>query len=88
VEKAYLTANAWPTKAQVAKALEGMEVESLSGKRSYREDHIMMCNFFQGITTHDNDFDFVTIDPVEVFPTTRIMKPAGSKLYDWIRSWN
>jgi branched-chain amino acid transport system substrate-binding protein len=87
VEKAYQAANAWPTPAQVAKALEGMEVESLSGTRSYREDHIMMCHFFQGITTHHNDYDFVTIDPVEVLPTTRIMKPAGSKLYDWIRSW-
>jgi branched-chain amino acid transport system substrate-binding protein len=88
VEKAYQAANQWPTPAQVARALAGIEVESLSGTRSYREDHIMMCNFFQGITTHKNDFDFVTIDPVEVLPTTRIMKPAGSKLYDWIRSWN
>jgi len=26
-----------------------------------------MCNYFQGITTHNNDSDFVTIDPVEVF---------------------
>jgi branched-chain amino acid transport system substrate-binding protein len=81
VEKAYRAANEWPTKA-----LEGMEVESLSGKRSYREDHVMMCNFFQGLTTHKNDFDFVTIDPVEVLPTTRIMKTPGSNLYDWIRS--
>jgi branched-chain amino acid transport system substrate-binding protein len=88
VEKAYQAANEWPAPAQVAKALAGMEVESLSGIRSYREDHIMMCNFFQGITTHHNDHDFVTIDPVEVLPTTRITKPAGSKLYDWIRSWN
>src|SRR6266568_178607 len=52
VEKAYQAANEWPTQAQMAKALEGMEVESLSGTRSYRKDHIMMCNFFQGITTH------------------------------------
>ena len=71
----------------MAKALEGLEGESLSGKRSYREDHIMMCNFFQGITTHNNAFDFATIDPVEVLPTSKIMKPAGAKLYDWINSW-
>ncbi len=87
VEKAYKAAGEWPTKEQVAKALEGIEVESLSGKRSYREDHIMMCNFFQGITTHRNEFDFVTIDPVEVLPTAKIMKPsAGAKLYDWINA--
>jgi branched-chain amino acid transport system substrate-binding protein len=87
VEKAYQAAGEWPLKGQVAKALEGIEVESLSGKRSYREDHVMMCTFFQGITTHKNDFDFVTIDPVEMLPTSRITKPAGGKLYDWINSW-
>jgi branched-chain amino acid transport system substrate-binding protein len=87
VEKAYQAAGAWPSKEQVTKALEGLEVESLSGKRGYREDHIMMCNFFQGITTHNNEFDFATIDPVEVLPTSKIMKPAGAKLYDWINSW-
>jgi branched-chain amino acid transport system substrate-binding protein len=87
VEKAYQAAGEWPSKEQVAKALEGIEVESLSGTRSYREDHIMMCNFFQGITTHNNDFDFVTIAPVTSLPTSQIMKPAGNKLYDWINSW-
>ena len=87
VEKAYKTAGEWPATEQIIQALEGIEVEALSGKRSYRADHIMMCNFFQGITTHQNDFDFVTIDPVEVLPTTRIMKPANSKLYEWINSW-
>ncbi len=87
VEKAYQAAGQWPSKEQLVKALEGIEVESLSGRRSYREDHIMMCSFFQGITTHKNEFDFVTIDPVEVLPTSRIQKPAGSKLYDWIASW-
>ncbi len=87
VEKAYRAAGEWPTKAQVAAALEGIEVESLSGKRWYREDHIQMCNFFQGITTHKNPYDFVTIDPVEVLPTTKIMKPtAATKLYDWINA--
>jgi branched-chain amino acid transport system substrate-binding protein len=87
VEKAYKAAGEWPSKEQVAKALEGIEVESLSGKRSYRDDHIQMCNFFQGITTHKNEFDFVTIDPVEVLPTTKVMKPAaGAKLYDWINA--
>jgi hypothetical protein len=29
----------------------------------------------------------VTIDPVEVLPTTRIMKPTtGTKLLDWINA--
>jgi branched-chain amino acid transport system substrate-binding protein len=77
----------WPEKAAVVKALEGLEVESLSGKRSWREDHVMMCNFYQGITTHKNSYDFVTIDPIEVVSTKQAMKPAGSKLLDWINGW-
>ena len=62
-------------------------MESLSGKRSWREDHIQMCNFYQGITTHMNSYDFVTINPVEVISTRQGMKPPGSKLFDWINSW-
>ncbi len=87
VEKAARSGRQWPEKAQVVKALEGIEVESLSGRRSWREDHIQMCNFYQGVTTHKNPYDFVTIDPIEVVSTKVAMKPAGSRLFDWINSW-
>ncbi|OGK76990.1 MAG: hypothetical protein A2X52_22255 [Candidatus Rokubacteria bacterium GWC2_70_16] len=87
VEKAYASARQWPAKEQLVKALEGIEVESLSGKRSWREDHIQMCNFYQGVTTHKNAYDFVTINPIEVVSTKQAMKPAGAKLLDWINSW-
>ena len=43
-----------------------------------------MCNFYQGITTHKNSYDFVTINPIEVVSTKTAMKPAGAKLLDWI----
>ena len=89
VEKASKAAGGkWPTPEQVVEALEGIEVESLSGRRSYRADHIMECRFFQGLTTHKNRHDFVTIDPVEVMSTRQIQKPSGTGLYDWINSWN
>jgi len=87
VEKAARSGRQWPEKAQVVKALEGIEADSLSGRRSWREDHIQMCNFYQGVTTHKNPYDFVTIDPIEVVSTKVAMKPAGSRLFDWINSW-
>src|SRR6266849_4147945 len=87
VEKAYAATKKWPTKEQVVKALEGIEAQSLSGTRSWRTDHIQMCNFYQGITTHKNSIDFVTINPVEVASTKTAMKPAGSKLLEWINGW-
>jgi branched-chain amino acid transport system substrate-binding protein len=78
----------WPTKEEVGKALSGIEVPSISGLRGYREDNIMTCNFFQGLTTYKNPYDFVTISPIEVLTPVQIMKPtAGEKLYDWIRGW-
>ena len=87
VERAYAQTKQWPTKAQVVKALEGIEAQSLSGTRSWRTDHIQMCSFYQGLTTHKNNYDFVTINPIEVVSTKTAMKPAGSKLLDWINGW-
>jgi len=88
VEKAAGGAGGWPSKEQVAQALEGITVESLSGTRRMREDHVMEANFYQGIASHQNDYDFVTVDPLEVVPTARVQKPqAGAKLYEWIDSW-
>jgi branched-chain amino acid transport system substrate-binding protein len=87
VEKAAGAAKRWPEKAQVVKALEGIEIESLSGRRSWREDHVQMCSFYQGVTTHKNSYDFVTISPVEVVSTRQAMKPAGAELFDWISGW-
>ena len=88
VEKAAKAAGGkWPGVDEVSQALTGLEVESLSGKRSYRADRIMECNFFQGVTTHKNKHDFVTVDPLEVMSTKQIQKPSGMGLYDWINSW-
>jgi branched-chain amino acid transport system substrate-binding protein len=77
----------WPGADAVIQGLEGVEVESLSGPRRFREDHIMEATFFQGYTTHKNKHDFVTVDPVEAMGTKQIQKPAGVGLYDWIGSW-
>jgi branched-chain amino acid transport system substrate-binding protein len=77
----------WPAPDAVIQALEGVEVESLSGPRRFREDHIMEAAFFQGLTTHRNRHDFVTIDPVESMGSAQIQKPSGVSLYDWINGW-
>src|SRR2546430_12597231 len=87
VEKTYGSTGQWPSKAQVVKTLEGLEIQSLSGRRSWREDHVPLGNFYQGITTHKNVYDFVTISPIEVVSTRQAMKPAGTKLFEWIDSW-
>lgn len=88
VEKAAKAAGGkWPATEQVIDALEGIDVESLSGHRGYRADHIMEGTYFQGLSTHKNRYDFVTIDGVEAMSTKQIQKPSGMGLYDWIASW-
>lgn len=87
VEKCYAITGTWPTKEQVAAALTQIEVPSVSGYRGYTEDNRMRCNFFQGITTHKNPYNFVTIDPMVIMDAAQIQKPAGTKLYEWIKSW-
>ena len=88
VEKCYDILKRWPTKEEIGRALSGTMVHSLSGYRGYRDDNVQVCNFYQGLTTHKNPYDFVTINPVEMLTPSQIMKPSTSdKLYDWIKSW-
>ncbi len=77
----------WPSQDAIIEALATIEVESISGQRGYRADHIMECTYFQGLTTHKNKHDFVTIQPVEAMTTKQIQKPSGVGLYDWINGW-
>ena len=61
----------WPGVDDVIGAMEGLSVESLGGKGSWRKDHIADQTFFQGFTTHKNSYDFVTLDPARSRPCTR-----------------
>lgn len=77
----------WPDKEQVIDALTQVQVESLSGPRRFRKDHVMEADFFQGLSTHKNKYDFVTIDPIERLRIEQIQKPPGVGLYEWIKAW-
>ena len=89
VEKAAKAAGGkWPSQDAIIESLATTRVESLSGPRGYRADHIMECDYFQGLTVHKNPYDFVTIDPVERMPSSRIQKPSGVGLYEWIKGWS
>jgi branched-chain amino acid transport system substrate-binding protein len=88
VEKCYSILQKWPSKEEIGKVLSGIQVPSYSGFRGYREDNIMSCNFFMGLTTYKNPYDFVTINQMEILTPVQIMKPtAGAKLYEWIKGW-
>ncbi len=87
VEKCYTLTKKWPTKEQLIEALRGIQVPSLSGYRGYRKDNKQECCFFMGVTTHKNPYDFVTIDPVHIFPSASIQKPEGYTFDQWMQEW-
>jgi len=76
----------WPSQDDVIGALEGLSVESLGGKSSWRKDHIADQTFVQGFTTYKNEYDFVTLGTFETMYSTELQKPSGANFWDWIKT--
>src|SRR5437870_3640367 len=53
--------SSWPSQDDVIDAMAGLSVESLGGKGAWRKDYIAEQTFVQGLTTHNNKYDFVTL---------------------------
>ena len=79
---------AWPQKDDVIDSMTGLSIESLGGKGSWRKDHIAEQTFVQGFTTHNNKYDFVTLDPssIETMFATDLQKPPGANFWDWLKT--
>jgi branched-chain amino acid transport system substrate-binding protein len=87
VEKAMLAkSGSWPTSTEIAEAMPGLTVESLGGPASMRRDHISDQIIFQGLTTHKNDYDFVTLAATETMSTREIQKPPGADFWEWLQT--
>ena len=87
VEAAYKAKNAWPGKEDVINAIEGVKVESLGGPGHMRKDHIAEQTFYQGITTHKNNYDFPTLaTPVDIMYSDQLQKPTGTDFWKWIET--
>ena len=86
VEAAYKAKNAWPGKEDVINAIEGVKVESLGGPGHMRKDHIAEQTFYQGITTHKNNYDFPTLGTVDTMYSDQLQKPPGQDFWKWIET--
>jgi branched-chain amino acid transport system substrate-binding protein len=80
--------SAWPSNDDVIDAMVGLSVESLGGKGSWRKDHIADQTFVQGFSTHNNKYDFVTLDPatMETMYSADLQKPAGANFWEWLKT--
>jgi len=89
IEKAMAAkSGAWPSADEIAAAIPGISVESFGGKGYMRRDHIPNQTFYQGLSTHKNKYDFVTIAPVEIMHSEEIQKPHGADFWDWLNKAN
>jgi branched-chain amino acid transport system substrate-binding protein len=88
VEAAQKAKNAWPGKEDVINAIEGVKVESLGGPGHMRRDHIAEQTFYQGITTHSNNYDFPTLGTVDIMYSDQLQKPTGMDFWQWIEKAN
>jgi branched-chain amino acid transport system substrate-binding protein len=76
----------WPSQDDVIDTLAGLSIESLGGKSGWRKDHIADQTFVQGLTTHNNTYDFVTLGTFESRYSTELQKPPGANFWDWIKT--
>jgi branched-chain amino acid transport system substrate-binding protein len=76
----------WPAVNDVIDAMQGLTVESLGGKGSWRKDHIADQTFIQGFTTHNNKYDFVTLDKFETMYSTDLQKRPGENFWEWLKT--
>ena len=88
VEAAYKAKNAWPSTQDIIGAMEGVKVESLGGPGGMRKDHIADQTFYQGLTTHKNNYDFPTLGTVDVMYSDQLQKPPGADFWKWIETAN
>jgi branched-chain amino acid transport system substrate-binding protein len=86
VEAAQRAKNAWPSQEDIINAMEGIKVESLGGPGQMRKDHIAEQTFYQGITTHNNRYDFPTLGGVDTMYTDQLQKPPGTDFWKWIET--
>src|SRR5215469_3477355 len=76
----------WPSQNDVIDAMAGLSVESLGGRGAWRKDHIAEQTFVQGLTTHNNKYDFVTLGTFETMYAADLQKPPGANFWDWIKT--
>jgi branched-chain amino acid transport system substrate-binding protein len=88
VEAAHKAKGGWPGKEDIIGAMEGVKVESLGGPGMMRKDHIAEQTFYQGITTHDNKYDFPTLGTVDVMYSEQLQKGTGQDFWKWIETAN
>ncbi len=78
------TDGAWPTRAQIAAAMEGRTFNSLTGTAVLREDNDAVVDQVIGLTTNESDLGFTTLTSMVRYPGEMLMPPIGGDPIEWL----
>jgi branched-chain amino acid transport system substrate-binding protein len=87
-EKAIKAKNgAWPTREELAAALKGLEIPTLTGTSKLRaEDNDGMIDQIVGVTKMTSERPFPIIDKMVRYPAEKVTPPAGQDPFVWIKA--
>lgn len=74
----------WPTKEQVAEAMNGLEFQGLGRPLVVREDGQAIEAQLVGVTAKRDGYNFKVIDKMEIYDGKDIMAPVGENSLEWI----
>jgi len=75
---------AWPTSAEVADAMRGLNVETLLGSMVIRTDHQATYDEQVGVSVKNTQYPFTVFNRIITFPASMIMPPEGETAGKWI----
>ena len=90
IEKAVKAKNgAWPTNAEIAAAMEGLEFDTPRGRVLVRKDHEAVHEAMWGLTSGKKhpELGYPILDQFRVFPADQVIPPEGMKTIEWIEGW-
>ena len=80
---------AWPTRKEIAAALKGLEINTLTGTSKLRlEDNDGLVDQIVGVTKMTAERPFPIIDKMVRYPAEKVTPPAGQDPFAWIKTHN
>jgi branched-chain amino acid transport system substrate-binding protein len=77
----------WPSRKEIAAALKGLEVETLTGNVKLREeDNDGLVDQIVGVTVTDSKYSFPVIGNLARYPADKVTPPAGQDPFEWIKT--
>ena len=76
----------WPNSGQVAHALVGVHVKTMTGPFEIRKDHVASLPMKVGVSVHSKDYPFAVYNKIIEMPPSLIQPPVGMDEDKWIAS--